>query len=67
MSNYVKVKSVGVVINGKPAGSIVEMTEAEAKHYEALGYVEPIAKPAPVKKESAPKKPATRAKAKTEE
>lgn len=62
---YIKVKSVGVVINGQPAGSTVEMTEAEAKHYEALGYIERIAQPTPVKKESAPKKPATRARAKT--
>jgi len=38
----VKVKTVGAVFNGQPIGSTVELTEAEAKHYEALGYVERV-------------------------
>lgn len=55
----VKVKTVGAVVNGLPIGSTVEMTKAEAEHYEKLGYVEieKETKPEPVKKESAPKKP----------
>lgn len=65
----VKVKTVGAIINGQPIGSTIEMTEAEAKHYEKLGYVEIIeeAKPGPVKKESAPKKPVNKAKPKSKD
>lgn len=62
----IKVKTIGAVINGQPIGSTVEMTEAEAEHYAKLGYVENVKEPTPkpVKKESAPKKPATKAKGK---
>lgn len=65
-AKYIKVESVGVVINGKPAGSIVEMTEAEANHYESLGYVKREApKSKPTKKStSATKKTATKSETK---
>lgn len=52
----VKVKSKGAIFNGQPIGSTIEMTEAEAVHYESIGYVERIAEESkPVAKaESAP-------------
>lgn len=57
----VKVKTVGAVFNGQPIGSTVELTEAEAKHYEALGYVERVKEAASKDAESkAPAKKSTK-------
>lgn len=60
----VKVKSIGAIIDGRPVGSIFELEERTAKRLEAMGYVKIMAEPAPVNKESAPKKPAKKAKPK---
>ncbi|MBS4195335.1 hypothetical protein [Lederbergia citri] len=62
----VKVKTVGAIVNGQPIGSTVEMTKAEAEHYEKLGYVE-VVKTTPKSDEkgkSAPKKSETKAESK---
>jgi hypothetical protein len=68
MRTKYKVKTKAV-FNGQPVGSIIELDEVTAKKYEALKYLEITeeikAKPAPVKKESAPKKPAAKAKSKS--
>lgn len=60
----VKVETIGAIIDGHPIGSQIELEERTAKRLEALEYVRIIGKPTPVKKESAPKKPATKAKPK---
>lgn len=57
----VKVVTIGATFDGRPIGTIIELSEEEATHYEAVGYVvrvkeEPEA--AQVKKVTAPKKPA---------
>lgn len=60
----VKVKTIGAVFNGQPIGSTIEISKAEADHYEKLGYVE-VVKTAPKSDEkgtSAPKKSETKAK-----
>lgn len=61
----VKVETIGAIIDGRPIGSQIELEERTAKRLEALEYVRIIGKPTPVKKESAPKKPATKAKTRT--
>lgn len=60
----VKVKSIGAVIDGRPIGSVFELDERTAQRLEAMRYVEILAEPVPVNKESAPKKPAKKAKPK---
>lgn len=66
MSNEkVTVETIGAVIDGNPIGSTIEIDGRSAKAYEALGYVRIIPTPKPVKKESAPKKPVTKAKVTT--
>ena len=61
MATKYKVKTKAV-FNGQPVGSTIELDEVTAKKYESLKYLEIIeeikAKPKPVKKASAPKKPA---------
>lgn len=63
----VYVESVGAIIDGRPVGSSFELEERSAERLVALGYVKYVVKEptqeVPVKKESAPKKPATKAKA----
>jgi hypothetical protein len=61
----VKVLTIGAVINGHPIGSKIELEERTAKRLAAQSYVQIIDEPAPVKKESAPKKPAAKAKSKS--
>ncbi len=61
MAKQYKVKTKAV-FNGQPPGSTIEVDEDFARKYEAKKYLEIIgevkAKQAPVKKDSAPKKPA---------
>lgn len=71
------VTTIGAIVDGKPLGSVIEMDESQAHSLEKLGYVrlnpdikteqsaEVAAVVEQVKKESAPKKPAPRAKTKT--
>lgn len=63
----VKVKTIGAVFNGQPIGSTIELSEAEAKHYEKLGYVEvvKVASKSDEKGKSAPKKSDSKAKPKS--
>jgi len=66
MSKRFKVKTKAV-FNGQPVGSTIEVDEDFARKYEALKYLEIIEEIKPkakaqVKKESAPKKPASKAK-----
>lgn len=63
----VKVLTIGAVIDGHPIGSKIELEERTAKRLAAQSYVQIIDEPAPVKKESAPKKPATRTRRKVTE
>lgn len=64
----IKVEVLGAVVDGNASGSTIEIDARSAKSLEANGYVrilEDKPKSAPVKKESAPKKPASKAKAET--
>ena len=63
----VKVLTIGAIIDGHPIGSKIELEERTAKRLAAQSYVQIIDEPAPVKKESAPKKPATRTRRKVTE
>lgn len=63
MSKKYKVKTAAV-FNRQPVGSIIELDEKTAKRYEALKYLEILGEAKPVKKESAPKKPAAKSKSK---
>ncbi|MEK3887259.1 hypothetical protein [Bacillus sp. FSL K6-3431] len=61
----VKVEVTGAVVDGNAPGSTIEIDASSAKALEANGYVRILKekpKPAPVKKESAPKKPTAKAK-----
>jgi len=57
----VKVEVLGAVVDGNPSGTTIEIDKRSAKALEARGYVK-ILDEKPVKKESAPKKPATQSK-----
>lgn len=54
----VKVLTIGAIIDGHHIGSKIELEERTAKRLAAQSYVQIIDEPAPVNKESAPKKPA---------
>lgn len=62
MAKRYTVETVGAVIDRKPVGSTIELSEKTAKHLESIGYVRIIGevkpKPTPAKKASAPKKTA---------
>lgn len=65
----VKVEVMDAVVDGNASGSTIEIDERSADRLVALGYVKYVetkpAQEASVKKESAPKKPAAKAKVKT--
>lgn len=65
MAKKFNVETIGAVIDRKPIGSTIELSEKTAKHLESIGYVRIIGevkpKPKPVKKASAPKKTAKKA------
>lgn len=69
MAKKIKVKTKAV-FNGQPIGSTMEVDEGFARKYEAMKYLDIIGEveqPKPVKKESAPKKPAKEASKKKDE
>lgn len=68
MAKKVKVETVGAIVDGKPLGSTIEVSEETAKRLESLKYVRIIEEVKPVKKStSATKKPPrTSSKKKTE-
>ena len=70
MAKKVKVEVLGAVVDGHSSGSTIEIDEHSAKALEDRGYVRilvEVQKPKPVKKESAPKKPAKGRTKKTED
>jgi hypothetical protein len=54
-----KIEVVGAYVDGHGPGSIIEVEENSAKYLVEIGYAKPV------KKESAPKKPAAKAKSKS--
>ena len=59
MANKVRVETVGAIVDGKPLGSTIEVSEETAKRLESLKYVKIIEEVKLVKKATAaPKKPA---------
>lgn len=59
----VKAEVVRCIFDGKTDGEVTELDEGIARKYESLGYLRNIQ---PVKKASAPKKPAKKAETKTD-
>lgn len=62
MAKKFRVETVGAIVDGHPVGSTIELSEGTAKRLETLKYVKINEEVKPVKKESAPKKPATSSK-----
>ena len=63
MSKKYKVETVGAIVDGKPLGSTIELSEKTSKRLESIGYVRIIGevKSQAKKASSAPKKPAKKA------